>query len=59
MERGSWKNGETNSKLGGLMAQPYMGKIVLIKVVLSSLTIFQCAAMLAPKGVLGKISRSI
>jgi hypothetical protein len=35
-----------------------IGKIVLIKVILSSLTIFQCATLFAPKGVLEKISKS-
>jgi hypothetical protein len=35
------------------------GKIVLIKSVLSALTIFQCAGLLAPKGILEKISKSL
>jgi hypothetical protein len=34
-------------------------KIVLIKSILSALTIFQCAGLMAPKGILEKISRSL
>jgi hypothetical protein len=33
------------------------GKIVLIKYVLSSLTIFQCTGMLFPKGILEQVSK--
>jgi hypothetical protein len=36
-----------------------VGKIVLIKSVLSALTIFQCAGLMAPKGILEKISRTL
>jgi hypothetical protein len=35
------------------------GKIILIKSTLSSLTIFQCATLLAPKGVVDQISKLI
>jgi hypothetical protein len=35
------------------------GKFVLIKSFLSSLSIFQCSVLLAPKGVLDKISRAL
>jgi len=33
------------------------GKIILIKSILSTLTIFQCVGLLAPKGILEKISK--
>jgi hypothetical protein len=36
-----------------------VGKIVLVKSVLSSLSIFQCSRLLAPKSILEKISKSI
>jgi hypothetical protein len=43
---------------GGRWLNP-AGKIVLIKSVLSSLSIFQCSGLLAPKGILEKISRAL
>jgi hypothetical protein len=43
---------------GGHWLNP-AGKSVLIKSVLSSLSIFQCSGLLAPKGVLDKISRAL
>jgi hypothetical protein len=43
---------------GGRWLNP-AGKTVLIKSVLSSLSIFQCSGLLAPKGVLDKISRAL
>jgi hypothetical protein len=46
------------SKVGGTLAQP-AGKTVLLKSVLSSLSIFQCSGLLSPKGTLEKISKAL
>jgi len=35
------------------------GKSVLIKLVLSSISIFQCLVLLSPKGIMDKISRAL
>jgi hypothetical protein len=43
---------------GGRWLNP-AGKTILIKSVLSSLSIFQCSGLLAPKGILEKISRAL
>jgi hypothetical protein len=58
MTIGSQKNEQLNPAMGARWINP-RGKIMLIKSTFSSLSIFQCVSLLAPKGVAKQMEKNI